>query len=64
VLVRTSADGVASAALRVRQRLDTLARSRQLPPVVVGHALYPTGVTESPLALVARARREAGLTFS
>ncbi len=41
VLVRTSAEGVAVAAERVRQRLDGLAREHQLPPVVVGHALYP-----------------------
>jgi hypothetical protein len=64
VLVRTSADGVARAALRVRERLDELARGRQLPPVVVGHALYPPGVIEPPAALVARARKEAGLVFS
>jgi hypothetical protein len=64
VLVRTNADGVARAAVRVRQRLDVLARTRQLPPVVVGHALYPAGLGESPAALVARARKEAGLVFS
>lgn len=64
VLVRTNAEGVARAADRVRERLDELARSRQLPPVVVGHALYPGGTGESPLALVAKARREAGLLFS
>jgi hypothetical protein len=64
VLVRTSAQGVARAAERVRGRLDELARARQLPPVVVGHALCPAGTGESPTALVARARREAGLTFS
>jgi hypothetical protein len=64
VLVRTSAEGVAIAAVRVRQRLDALARQRRVPPVVVGHALYPAGVGGSPVALVARARREAGLLFS
>jgi hypothetical protein len=64
VLVRTKADGVARAAERVRERLDALARARQLPPVVVGHALYPTGPGESPAALVARARKSAGLVFS
>jgi hypothetical protein len=64
VLVRTSAEGVAKAAERVRERLDELARSRQLPPVVVGHALCPAGTGESPTALVARARKEAGLVFS
>ncbi len=64
VLVRTSADGVAKAAERVRERLDELARLRQLPPVVVGHALCPAGTGESPAALVARARKEAGLVFS
>lgn len=64
VLVRTSADGVATAAGRVRQRLDALARERQVPPVVVGHALYPHGGMESPAALIARARREAGLLYS
>jgi GGDEF domain-containing protein len=64
VLVRTSPDGVATAASRVRQRLDALARERQVPPVVVGHALYPHGGMESPAALIARARREAGLLYS
>jgi len=64
VLVRTSAAGVAKAAERVRDRLDELARNRQLPPVVVGHALCPAGTGESPTALVARARRDAGLVFS
>jgi hypothetical protein len=64
VLVRTSAEGVARAAERVRERLDELSRSRQLPPVVVGHALCPGGAGESPTALVARARKDAGLVFS
>ena len=64
VLVRTSPEGVAAAAVRVRRRLDTLTRERQLPNVVVGHALYPAGVWESPESLVARARKEAGLVYS
>jgi hypothetical protein len=64
VLVRTNADGVARAAVRVRERLDSLARLRQLPPVVVGHALYPALAGETPGALVAKARKEAGLLFS
>jgi hypothetical protein len=64
VLVRTNADGVARAAERVRERLDELARSRQLPPVVVGHALYPAPAGESPTSLVAKARKDAGLVFS
>jgi hypothetical protein len=64
VLVRTSAEGVAAAAGRVRQRLDALARERQVPPVVVGHALYPAGAWEPPATLIARARREAGLLYS
>lgn len=64
VLVRTSSEGVARAALRVRQRLDALARERRLPAVVVGHAMYPGVGADSPSTLVARARREAGLTFS
>ncbi len=64
VLVRTSAHGVAKAAERVRERLDQLARARQLPPVVVGHALCPVGAGDSPRALVARARKGAGLVFS
>jgi hypothetical protein len=64
LLVRTHPDGVARAASRVRQRLDALARERQVPPVVVGHALYATNASESPTALIARARREAGLLYS
>jgi hypothetical protein len=64
VLVRTKPEGVAKAAVRVRERLDALARARQLPAVAVGHALYPTGAGESPAALMARARKEAGLVFS
>ena len=64
VLVRTSSEGVASAAVRVRQRLDAMARERRLPAVVVGHALYPGAGPDSPARLVARARRDAGLTFS
>jgi GGDEF domain-containing protein len=64
VLVRTSPEGVAKAAVRVRERLDALARARQLPAVAVGHALYPAAAGESPAALVARARKEAGLVFS
>jgi hypothetical protein len=64
VLVRTSPEGVARAASRVRQRLDALARERQVPPVVVGHALYAPGAWEPPASLVARARREAGLLYS
>ena len=64
VLVRTNSDGVARAALRVRQRLEAQARMHQLPAVVVGHALYPAGGVESPAALVNRARQDAGLMFS
>ena len=64
VLVRTSAEGVAVAAERVRHRLDGLARERQLPQVVVGHALYPGGPAESAANLVTRARHDAGLLFS
>jgi hypothetical protein len=64
VLVRTSAEGVAAAAVRVRRRLDAMTRERQLPHVVVGHALYSTGTWESPESLVARARKEAGLVYS
>ena len=64
VLVRTSAEGVAVAAERVRQRLDGLAREHQVPAVVVGHALYPGGPAESPATLVSKARKEAGLLFS
>jgi len=64
VLVRTSGEGVAVAAERVRQRLDALAREHLLPPVVVGHALYPGGPAESALALVSKARKKAGLFFS
>jgi GGDEF domain-containing protein len=64
MLVRTSAEGVARAAVRVRERLDALARSSQLPPVVVGHALYPAGAGGTPTSLVAKARKDAGLVFS
>jgi hypothetical protein len=64
VLVRTDAEGVAKAAERVRGRLDALARARQLPAVVVGHALYPAGAGESHVGLLARARKEAGLVYS
>lgn len=64
VLVRTGSEGVARAAERVRERLNALARAHQLPAVVVGHSLYPAGVGESPAALLARARKEAGLVFS
>jgi hypothetical protein len=64
VLVRTGSEGVAKAADRVRVRLEALSRARQLPAVIVGHALYESGAGESPTALVARARREAGLVFS
>jgi hypothetical protein len=64
VLVRTGSEGVAKAAERIRLRLDELARAHKLPAAVVGHALYPGGVGESPAALVERARREAGLMFS
>ena len=64
VLVRTSREGVARAAVRVRQRLDAMARERRLPAVVVGHAMYPGAGPDSPSSLVARARHEAGLTFS
>lgn len=64
VLVRTSSEGVATAAVRVRQRLDSMARERRLPAVVIGHALYPGTGPDSPLSLVERARRDAGLMFS
>jgi hypothetical protein len=64
VLVRTSPEGVAKAAERVRVRFDELVRARQLPPVVVAHALCPPGAGVSPTALVAKARKEAGLVFS
>jgi hypothetical protein len=64
VLVRTSPEGVAKAAERIRLKLDALAQARKLPAVVVGHALYPAGAGESPAALVERARKEAGLVFS
>jgi len=64
VLVRTASEGVASAAVRVRQRLDAMARERRLPAVVVGHAMYPGAGPDSPARLVARARRDAGLMFS
>ena len=64
VLVRTTPDGVARAADRVRARLDALARSHELPPMVLGHALYPAGQAGSPASLVERARQQAGLMYS
>jgi hypothetical protein len=64
VLVRTDPDGVARAADRVRARLDALARERQVPPVAVGHTLYPADQAASPASLVEKARQQAGLTFS
>jgi hypothetical protein len=64
VLVRTNPEGVARAAERVRERLDSLARDHQLPPVVLGHVLYESGQRGSPSALVEKARRQAGLAFS
>jgi hypothetical protein len=63
VLVRTSPEGVATAAVRVRQRLEALARERRLPAVVVGHAMYPGAGPETPAAIVKRARQEAGLQY-
>jgi hypothetical protein len=56
LLVRASADGVVSAAWRVRKRLEALARERRLPPIELGHALYPEGASESLNTLVERAR--------
>ena len=56
LLVRASADGVMSVAWRVRERLEELARDRQLPPIELGHTLYPDGGAESLSALVERAR--------
>ncbi len=64
VLVRTNSDGVARAAERVRQRLDALARAHEIPPVVLGHALYRAGQWGTPGDLVARGRKQAGLMFS
>ena len=64
MLVRTTPDGVARAADRVRARLDALARAHHLPPVALGHALYPTGQAGSPASLVETARQQAGLTFN
>jgi hypothetical protein len=64
VLVRTTPDGVARAAERVRERLDALARAHELPPVVLGHVLYQGGHGGSPASLVEKARQQAGLAFS
>lgn len=64
VLVRTNPEGVARAADRVRQRLDALARTRRIPPVVLGHALYRAGQWGTPGDLIARGRKQAGLVFS
>jgi hypothetical protein len=59
LLVRASADGVVSVACRVRERLEALACQRRLPPIELGHALYPDGGAESLSALVERARAAA-----
>ena len=59
LLVRASADGVMSAAWRVRKRLETLARERKVPPIVLGHALYAEKGAEPLSALVERARSGA-----
>jgi GGDEF domain-containing protein len=64
VLVRTNPEGVARAADRVRERLDALARAHELPPVALGHALYPAGRVGSSASLMAKARQQAGLVFS
>jgi hypothetical protein len=64
VLVRTNPEGVARAAERVRERLDSLARAHELPPVVLGHVLYQGGQGGSPASLVEKARQRAGLAFS
>ena len=64
VLVRTNPDGVARAADRVRARLDALARTHELPPVVLGHALYPAGQAGTPSSLLAKARQQGGLMFN
>ena len=64
VLVRTDPEGVARAAERVRARLDALARAQELPPVALGHALYPAEQVANPLSLVEKARQQAGLMFS
>jgi hypothetical protein len=64
VLVRTTPEGVARAAERVRERLDALARAHELPPVALGHVLYQGGQGGSPASLVERARQQAGLAFS
>jgi hypothetical protein len=64
VLVRTNPEGVARAAERVRERLDSMARAHELPPVVLGHVLYQGEQAGSPASLVEKARRQAGLAFS
>ena len=56
LLVRATADGVVSVAWRVRERLEELVREYRLPPIELGHALYPDGGAESLGALVERAR--------
>ncbi len=64
VLLRTNPEGVARAAERVRERLESLARAHELPPVALGHVLYQGGQGGSPAALVEKARQQAGLAFS
>ena len=58
LLVRSSPEGVAAAAWRVRKRLERVARERRMPPVVLGHTLYPAEGAQSLNALVARARQQ------
>lgn len=60
LLVRATSDGVLSAAWRVRKRLEQVTRDRRLPPVVLGHALYPAQGAETLGALVHRARSGNG----
>ena len=59
LLVRTNADGVASAEKRLKLRIDRLSREHRLPRVAVGTALYPPAEGETPGMLFSRARGAA-----
>ena len=58
LLVSSDAQGLASAATRIRQRLDEAARRAGFPPVMLGLAAFPSGA-QSVDTIVERARANA-----